>query len=200
MSQWLTHTFKLLHCRTYTLEARALAQLLVKSGASQRSVGGVIQKMTSMMGAKVDHCMSQQMVACTVLEGGVAAQIQLAHKITQMKSEMALRIGSTTHRHINYESRHVTMRVSEYENPPHSHINAVAPIPKMCLIGVDTSVDHTSETQVAGWKQRMSNLSEICAISPLAQHSQQTFNADNFVLKLKGMNGDHAEDQKKPST
>lgn len=102
----------------------------------------------------------------------------------------------TTNRHTNFEVWHLALRAEKYTGlkaPEDSH-NA---IPKVQLLGVDAAVDHTSETQVNGWKQKMEEISEVYNGSPLARRTHATLKPDDLVLKLHGMNGDHAEDQKK---
>lgn len=60
-----------------------------------------------------------------------------------------------------------------------------------------SSIDHTSETQVEGWKNRIISLADLFNRSPLALRQNQSLFSSEFARKLKGMNGDHAADQKK---
>ncbi|KAH9949428.1 hypothetical protein B0H21DRAFT_820030 [Amylocystis lapponica] len=136
-----------------------------------------------------------------ILEGGVAAKVQLGHEI----SHTATSGDGTTNCHINFDSRHIAMKVDLYLAEPltgTSESSVVSPvtsssIPKVRLLGVDSSVDHMSETQVSGWKKKISEISDTYSASPLAQRESGSFRPDDFALKLKGMNGDHAEDQRK---
>lgn len=71
--------------------------------------------------------------------------------------------------------------------------------PKWTLrtLGVGTSVNHTSATQVDGLKQRLHELAEIFNNSPLAKREGLRFTPDDFAYRLIGTSGDHAADQKK---
>ena len=83
------------------------------------------------------------------------------------------------------------MQVADYLNPGKE--------PKWTLrtFGIGTSVNHTSETQVAGLKERLHELAEIFNNSPLAKREGLQFIPDNFAYRLIGTSGDHAADQKK---
>ena len=77
--------FKLLHKGVYTKEARALARFLVQAGCSQASIGVVIEWVTHLAGAPTKRRMSSRTVSRALMEGGVAACIQLGYEITQAK-------------------------------------------------------------------------------------------------------------------
>ena len=83
------------------------------------------------------------------------------------------------------------MQVVDYLNPENE--------PKWTLrtFGVGTSINHTSETQVAGLKERLYELAEIYNNSPLVKREGLQFNSDDFAYRLIGTTGDHAADQKK---
>ena len=98
---------------------------------------------------------------------------------------LTLSTDGTTHRHINYESRHIA-----YQHPDSGEI-------RIRSLGIGSAVDHTSETQVQGLKKRIEDIASTFSDSPLAKRHNLHFDSDMFVQKLKGMNGDHAADQKK---
>lgn len=83
------------------------------------------------------------------------------------------------------------MQVVDYTDP-----NA-EPRWVMRSLGVATSVDHTSETQVAGLRARLQELAKVFNESPLALRTGLRFDPDDFAYKLIGTSGDHAADQKK---
>jgi hypothetical protein len=62
--------------------------------------------------------MSKRTVAWSILEGGVMADIQLGHEISKTDG-LTVSSDGTTHKNVNYESRHLNMKVPEYnsENP-----------------------------------------------------------------------------------
>ncbi|KAG1878590.1 hypothetical protein C8R48DRAFT_589777, partial [Suillus tomentosus] len=65
------------------------------------------------------------------------------------------------------------------------------------VISVMSSVDHTSKTQLDGWKTEISCLSSAFKSSPLAKRAGLTLDVNDFLRKVKGMHSDHANDQKK---
>src|SRR3954452_4896139 len=98
----------------------------------------------------------------------------------------------TNHRNVNFESRHIHMKVPNYNlDGPFEERH------KSCLIGVDSATDHSSQTQLDGWKKRLNSLQELYNQSPLSHRSGVALTLSDFFAKLKGMSGDHAKDQKK---
>ncbi|EIW85837.1 hypothetical protein CONPUDRAFT_70533 [Coniophora puteana RWD-64-598 SS2] len=55
----------------------------------------------------------------------------------------------------------------------------------------------TREAQIAGWKDELTEISEVFNQSPLAQRLCLSLGLNELLGKLKGMNTDHASDQKK---
>jgi hypothetical protein len=79
-----TMIYKLTHKGVYTPKARALARMLVNAGCSQAYVGKVIQNVCKTAGIVVHgKMMSWQTVSRSIIEGGIAAKIQIGHEITQ---------------------------------------------------------------------------------------------------------------------
>lgn len=69
--------------------------------------------------------------------------------------------------------------------------------PKVRLMGVYSSIDHTSETQFNGWKSILDDTFEAFNKSPLAAELDLTLDQYVFFRKLVAMQTDHAMDQKK---
>ena len=63
-----------------------------------------------------------------------------------------------------------------------------------------TQQANVSPHQVQGLKKRIEDIASTFSDSPLAKQESLHFDSDMFVQKLKGMNGDHAADQKKDYT
>jgi hypothetical protein len=78
-------THSLLHKGTYSAESRHLARLLTKAGCSREYVGSVIQAVCQSAGITVKGKMSRRTVSRAILEGGIAAKIQLGYEVTQAK-------------------------------------------------------------------------------------------------------------------
>jgi len=83
------------------------------------------------------------------------------------------------------------MQVVDYSDP-----NA-EPVWKLRTLGIDTSVNHASQTQVDGLKRRLVELAEVFNDSPLAKREGLRFVPGDFAYRLLGTSGDHAADQKK---
>ena len=72
----------------YKPQARELARTLVAAGCSQERVGTVIQEVCKNAGIATVGKMSQRTVSRAVLEGLVAAQVQLGHEMTEAEGEL----------------------------------------------------------------------------------------------------------------
>ncbi|KAF7972903.1 hypothetical protein HWV62_16626 [Athelia sp. TMB] len=197
-------TFNLCQNGVVRQEVRQMARALVKAGCGQNHVYAVIRQISAGIGITVTGKVSRRTVGRSILEGGVAAEVQLAHEIKHTESELnainqsldltSVMLGltassdGTSEKHINYESQHIA-----FKNPNSQKIATHV----LRVFNVMSSVDHTSETQVEGWKNRINSLADLFNCSPLAQRHNQSLFSPEFARKLKGMNGDHAADQKK---
>ncbi|KAG2738962.1 hypothetical protein P692DRAFT_20757827, partial [Suillus brevipes Sb2] len=168
----------------YTSEARDLARFLVRAGCSQESIGRVVSRITKLVGMSTNHAMSRRSVARALIEGGVASRIQLGLTISN---------DGATHKSVNYESRFVELKAPSYAKG-----ETCSDAPKKArLISVASAISHTSESQVDGWRNEITNLADTFSHSPLAKRFGMSLDVDEFVKKLKGMHTDHANDQKK---
>lgn len=105
--------------------------------------------------------------------------------------EITYSSDSTSHKHIEYECRTIVLQVVNYANP------LAPPELKSCTLGIGTSINHASQTQVDGLKQRLQELAEVFNNSELAKREGLRFIPDDFAFWLIGTSGDHAADQKK---
>lgn len=98
----------------------------------------------------------------------------------------------TTHENVNYDAKLIHVPAENYTDDnsmKHRHVTRT--------LGVHSAPNHTSETQVKGWKEVLSEIIEIFMNSPLAKSACLQLSLKQFYQKLKGMNSDHAEDQNK---
>ncbi|KAI0051072.1 hypothetical protein FA95DRAFT_1486152 [Auriscalpium vulgare] len=165
---------KLTRGGAYTSQARALARTLVKNGCAMGSVASVVAKVAKTFGVSVDRSMSRRSVSRAVLEGGIAAKIQLGYEISQAQSNG----DGTSHKHTNFEARHVALKVASYGDPSATRSH------KIRLLGVDSSVDHSSETQLQGWKDKVLDMSSTFSESPLAKRLETQLRPDDFARKV----------------
>lgn len=106
---------------------------------------------------------------------------------------MTMSGDSTSNRKVNYDSRHIALRVENYPGSKHTNISSSTPAVR--LIGVDSSVDHSSETAVKGWIGKFTEITTVFNESPLSNRLPK-FTIQDVVRILKGMNGDHASAEK----
>ncbi|KAF7970056.1 hypothetical protein HWV62_25298 [Athelia sp. TMB] len=188
----------------YTSESRALFRMLVKSGCAPAHVGKVTEGIAKLAGAKI-HCnVSRRTVGRAILEGGVAAQIQLGFEIheTPCKFSRIVRLSSfthvliavtlssdgTSHRHEDYMARHLAMKAPSYQ-PGYDPAEKTH---KNRLFGVHSSISKSAEQEFADWKKEIGEIVTIFTESPFAKRHGLTFDIKEFVRKLRGMMGDHA--------
>ena len=170
---------------------RSLALFLVEAGCSRDYVGEVIEHVFNIAGISVKGTMSGQTVTRCIIEGGIAAQIQLGFEMAVAPS-LAIAGDGTTHENVNYEAKLVHLPVDSYTDD-----NGGKSKHATHTLGVHSAPNHTSETQVNGWKEVLVEIAEIFINSPFGQSAHLQFSLKQFYGKPKGMNSDHAEDQKK---
>jgi len=98
---------------------------------------------------------------------------------------------STLHKHVEYECRTIALQVVDYLNPD------VEPQWKLQTLGINTSVNHASQTQVDGLRQGLQELALVFNNSPLAKREGLGFKPNNLVYCLLETSRDHTADQKK---
>ncbi|KAF8148860.1 hypothetical protein B0H34DRAFT_802746 [Crassisporium funariophilum] len=158
---------KLTRRGAYTPEARALTQIIVKAGCSQGQVGGVIQRIGKVLGIMIKNPMSRRTVSRAILEGGIAAKMQLGYEMSRTKS-LTISADSTSHRKINYKARHIALQTPDY-----------------------------SKTSFAGWKGNLEDIRKSFESCPLRQRlGGKGFTIRLFASLLKEMSGDHANNEK----
>jgi hypothetical protein len=94
--------------------------------------------------------------------------------------------NGASHKNINYQSHHIMYTAHDGTGVT-------------CFAGVQHEVNHTSKTQLQGWKDvihEMCTMYNECMIGAMAGVA----NPRELVTKVKGMLIDHAEDQKNLST
>ena len=65
-----------------------------------------------------------------------------------------------------------------------------------CFFLLDVTLDHSSQGSVNAWKDGMGGVTSIFNNSPLAKQLQWKFSVRDFLAALKGMKGDHANNEK----
>jgi hypothetical protein len=88
------NVIKLTKHSMFTPEAWVLAWIIVWSGCSQAKVGVVIQSIEKLLDITIKTPMSHQTVGRAILEGGVAAKIQLGYEMSRTKSRLLISINN----------------------------------------------------------------------------------------------------------
>jgi len=101
---------------------------------------------------------------------------------------------STSNRGIDFESRHIAMRVPDYKSGS-LHVDPISK-PKNRLLCVDSTVEHTAVAAVDGFVSRVEEAMDYFNRSLQATLLKINLRARVFLRKLKGMNGDHASKEK----
>ena len=125
-----TKTYKAMCKGIYTSEMCSLALFLVEAGCSQDYVGEVIE-----CGRTVTQC---------IIEGGIAAQIQLGFEMAVAPS-LTIAGDGTTHENVNYDAKLVPIPVENYTDDKSAKSKHATH-----TLGVHSALNHTSETQVNG--------------------------------------------------
>ncbi|KAJ7604097.1 hypothetical protein DFH06DRAFT_1349727 [Mycena polygramma] len=195
----------------YTSQTRRLARTMVQSGCARGKVGPLMSEIASVFGVKISRKMSRRTVSRAILEGGVAASMQMTYEIglntgnylryflaslnlTKIIPGLTISADSTSNRGNNYEATKIAMRVPHYASG-RVDVDPIS-IPKIRDSGIKSTVDHGSARSVEGWKQTISESMALFNASPLAARLDKRYNLRHFLRVLMGMNGDHASTEK----
>ena len=177
-------TYKLLHKGVYSPKARELARTLVAAGCSREYVGRVIKAICKNAGVTVQGSMSRRTVSRAVLEGEIAAQIQIGHELAQAEAFTVSEDG-TSNKHVPYDSHHINLKVPSYTN------DGAEPTHENRLLGITSSPDQTAEGQAEDTVEKLGDALEIYNKSPLAKRFKQYMHVVKAMSLLRGGNTDH---------
>ncbi|HEY1870913.1 MAG TPA: hypothetical protein VGG71_07635, partial [Chitinophagaceae bacterium] len=106
---------------------------------------------------------------------------------------MTFSADGTTHRNINYASRHVNLQAESYSADSQDMEMGHA----TRLIGVHSTLDGSSEESVKAWKNLLGNITDIYNQSPLGERAGYLLRVVDIFVKLTGMHTDHCAKEKK---
>ena len=184
----------------------AVRELVSKCGVPVAKVGEAFQVVAESMDIPVKDKISSRTASRVMLEGRVGAKIQIVHNILEAKSKTrpiifigkanirlagyTISSDGTSHKHHNFESSHILMK----SNLSTSTSTAVSE-PSRFFLGIQSAINHTSESQLQGWKETLLDLYTTYNASP--QGAEKPASLMEFTARMTGLNTDHAEDQKK---
>jgi hypothetical protein len=96
----------------------------------------------------------------------------------------------TTHKNINYESRHIAL-----QTPNYGESTSTSSDPSVRFAGISSTPNHTSQEQLNGWKTFIDESYKLWNSSPAGL--QQSADFRTFFFHTLAMITDHANDQKK---
>lgn len=94
-------------------------------------------------------------------------------------------------RHVNYESRHITLPIPNYKDPK------AKPVMKTVMLELNHAHDHTAQTQFDGDLAAGAAITNAYRNSPIYDEHDTPLDEDDFLRKQKSQNLDHAADGKK---
>ncbi|KAJ7662048.1 hypothetical protein DFH06DRAFT_987532 [Mycena polygramma] len=157
-------------------DIRACVRDIVGIGAPLEGVSKIIHAVAKGLNIKIKDDISTRSAGRIVLEGGVAAHLQIVDAVKNVDHFTASGDG-TSHKHLNYEARFITSNE------------------KLLALGLAQAPNHTSEEQLAGWQKLIEEMYAEYNASPLGRAHPEDFRT--FFIKITGLMTDHAADQKK---
>ncbi|KAJ7362822.1 hypothetical protein DFH08DRAFT_627347, partial [Mycena albidolilacea] len=174
----------------YIADARRLARKLLSCGCAKGKVCLALQTCAEIFDiAIIGTFMTRRTVARVRDEGGKYGEIQLAREIMDGRESS----DGTTHRGMNFEARHTTLRAPSYASGVNDADRSTW-TPQTRVIEVAPALDHTAERQFEGSMEAAARIADVYSRSPLALEDQRTMEVDDYYRKKDGEMKDHAAD------
>ncbi|KAE9392379.1 hypothetical protein BT96DRAFT_830646 [Gymnopus androsaceus JB14] len=157
-----------------------LARDLVAVGLKPGMVGPAVNRVLSAAGVNVNGTISHTTACQAIIEGGVAADLQMTEAMRTSDGFIVSGDG-TTHRSLNYESHFVMVNKDGLR--------------KNYFAGITTAPNHTSQEQCDAWERLFCCLTDLYNCSPFGKKNG-LIDVRELIQLLTGMLSDHAEDQK----
>lgn len=182
--------------------SRDLVWSLTYAGVPRDKIPEMISTVAEAAGLTVKGSISTRSVGRINLEGGILSDLQTVEEMREADGQsgfqwvyltvldqqrthknvgITLSSDGTGIKHIQHEARHA------YINKGDTHSRR--------FLGITTAPSHTSEEQLHGWIEALESLCTTWNMSPRGQ--DDPMQVADILGKIKGMNTDHAEDQKK---
>ncbi|KAH9857367.1 hypothetical protein C2E23DRAFT_720354 [Lenzites betulinus] len=159
---------------------RTLIRDMIALGLKVDQVTGVMNAVAQASGVTVEGEVSNRSIRRITLEGLVASRCQIAWESLNADG-ITLSCDGTTIKNINYDSRYL------HANTGTSH--------QRRFLGISSAPNHTSDTQLHGWKTHTQEIFDTYNESP--RGLENPLDIRSFLQKVHGMLTDHAEDQKR---
>lgn len=190
-----------------TDRTRTLCRKLAGCGVPADKVNDAIHAVCTAFHINVADNISPRTVLRVVVEGGIAAHLQIVDEMIRAGGEchipclymnghsrsvlaaFTISGDGTTHKSLTYESRSIAMAVPTYGSGDSGTVY------KNRFFGIDHAINHTSAEQLLGWKRKFDEAHSLWLRSPMGSRSPITILES--VTRMRGMLTDHAADQKK---
>lgn len=147
-------THHLLHKGVYTEDTLNLIHLLVKAGCSKEYVSDVIFAVLKSAGITTIRTISRRTVSPVLIEGYIAAQVQLGFEMLDGES-MIFSADGTSHKNINFNSRHMNLKTEDYATGDGSRNQVTR------SFGIMASVDGSSEELMKDWDSLLKVIADL---------------------------------------
>lgn len=180
-------TLYLLNKGVYSQETRNLVRILVQANVSNQNIMHVIESVLAAAGITAVGRITPRSVSRIIKEGYIAACIQLGYEM-QAAEALTLSSDGTGHKNLNYNSRHANYKVEGADGQK---------IQVTRFLGLQRSLDGSSEEAVKDWDYQLQNFFDIFNASPLAKKTNTFARLLEIYHKLAGMHSDHCAMEKK---
>ena len=174
----------------FTEETWNIVRLLVRAGCSRNYVNQVIHEVLKSAGIQTIGKISRPSVSRIIQEGFYAAQIQLGYELQNAES-MTFSADGTSHRSINYNSRHVNLKAESYGSDGEEKHQVTR------FLGIKSSHDGSSEESVKDWQELLRDIVDLYNHSPFGKRQGGLLHVVDILIKLAGMHTDHCAKERK---
>ncbi|KAF8900532.1 hypothetical protein CPB85DRAFT_1418086 [Mucidula mucida] len=175
--------------RIITPAMRLCVLELAKHGVPMDHIAGVILAVSDCFGIHLDSAPSSRSCRRIVKEGGIIDELHTMDLMNHTEY-FTLSGDGTSYKNLNYEVKHVTL--TDYLADPSL---PEAERKHVVLVDLSNTASHTSEAQLAGWKNLCYKLHDTYNTSPLGL--ENPIDNRTFYTKACGYLSDHAPDQTK---
>ncbi|RPD58133.1 hypothetical protein L226DRAFT_467446 [Lentinus tigrinus ALCF2SS1-7] len=161
-------------------QARAMVRDLVSHNVPVNSINGVIGAVAKGIGVELRGGLHKRSVSQIVLEGDEASKWQYVEE-ADASDGVTLSGDGTSHLNLQYEARNSIFNTGD------TH--------ERRFVGIESAPNHTSEQQLVGWEDIITEFYDAYNSSPRGRHRH--LDPRDFIRSLVRMMTDHAEDQKK---
>ncbi len=180
----------LMHKGVYAESTHQLVRFLVKAGCTRDKIASVIHEVLKIANVQAVGKISQRSVSRMIIEGFFASQMQLGHEM-QKANSLTLSADGTTHRDVNYNSRHVNLKVDTYDEDEPQQVYATH------FFGLNSAVDGSSKESIEAWEKLFGDISKTYNASPLGKQQNSFLRVIEIFKKLHGVHSDHCAKEKK---